>query len=221
MNVCTTGMPWPRASARSSSEARPRMTPLPAKISGNDAASISRAAVSSARWSGDGRRVRSAESAAPSADSSATSSGTSTWQAPGFSDSASLKALRMISGITAPVSTRVFHFVNGRRCSTMSMYSSPGRPNTYWTPSFSRHLTIRSDAFTALGDPDRLDVHELPDAVFGQLATVAGALDPTERHAGIRLHDAIHEHRARLDLRGQALGPRPILRPHRRAQAEL
>src|SRR5438094_3278559 len=105
--------------------------------------------------------------------------------------------------------------------SRMSRISSPGRPNTYWTPSFSRHLTIRSDAFTALGDPDRLDVHELPDAVFGQLATVAGALDPTERHAGIRLHDAIHEHRARLDLRGQVLGPRPILPPHRRAQAEL
>src|SRR6266480_4303383 len=54
--------------------------------------------------------------------------------------------------------------------SRMSRISSPGRPNTYWTPSFSRHLTIRSDAFTALGDPDRLDVHELPDAVFGQLA---------------------------------------------------
>src|SRR2546425_715937 len=45
MNVCTTGMPWPRASARSASEACPRITPLPAEISGNDAASISRAAV--------------------------------------------------------------------------------------------------------------------------------------------------------------------------------
>ena len=32
--------------------------------------------------------------------------------------------------------------------SRMSRISSPGRPNTYWTPSFSRHLTIRSDAFT-------------------------------------------------------------------------
>src|SRR5881397_1160670 len=54
MNVCTTGMPWPRASARSSAEACPRMAPLPAKISGNDAASMRRAAVWSAEWSGDG-----------------------------------------------------------------------------------------------------------------------------------------------------------------------
>src|SRR6059036_2238310 len=105
--------------------------------------------------------------------------------------------------------------------SRMSRISSPGRPNTYWTPSFSRQRTIRSDAFTASGDPDRLDVHEFPDAVFGQLTTVAGALDPTERQARIGLHDPVHEHHARLDLRGQAFGPLSILRPHRGAEAEL
>ena len=66
------------------------------------------------------RRGRWAERGAPSAASRATSSGTSTWQAPGFSDSASLNALRITSGITAPVSTRVFHLVSGRRWSTMS-----------------------------------------------------------------------------------------------------
>ena len=45
--------------------------------------------------------MRSVESGVPSAVSSATSSGTSMWQAPGFSDSASLNALRNTSGTTA------------------------------------------------------------------------------------------------------------------------
>src|SRR5262245_5586039 len=104
--------------------------------------------------------------------------------------------------------------------SRTSRISSPGRPKTYWTPSFSRHRTMRSDAFTALGDPDRLDVHELPDPVFGELTTITGALDPSERHSGIRLHDPVHEHRARFDLRGHALGPLQVLCPHRGAEAE-
>jgi len=77
MKVLTTGMPWARASARSSLEARPRITPLPAKMSGNDAPSMRRAAARSAVRSGDGRRARSVESGSPSEASSATSSGTS------------------------------------------------------------------------------------------------------------------------------------------------
>src|SRR5262249_32650300 len=60
MNVCATGMPWARANFLSSSDARPRITPLPAKISGNDAASISRAAVSSA-WRAGARRAPAGE----------------------------------------------------------------------------------------------------------------------------------------------------------------
>ena len=122
MKVFTTGMPWRRANARSSPEAPPRITPLPAKISGKEAASRSWAAACSAGRSGDGRRARSVDSGVPSAGSSATSSGTSMWHAPGFSVSASLKALRMTSGITAETSSRVFHLVSGRSDSTMSTY---------------------------------------------------------------------------------------------------
>ena len=91
-------------------------------MSGNDAASMRRAADWSAWRSGDGRRGRSVESGSPSAVSSATSSGTSMWQAPGFSASATLKALRMTSGITTGISARVFHLVSGRMSSTMSTY---------------------------------------------------------------------------------------------------
>ena len=77
MNVWTTGMPWLRASSRSSRDAPPRITPLPAKISGNDAPSMRRAAVWSAGRSGEGRRGRSVDSGVPSTISPATSSGTS------------------------------------------------------------------------------------------------------------------------------------------------
>ena len=92
---------------------------------------MSWAAACRARRSGEGRRVRSVDKGVPSAVSSATSSGTSMWHAPGFSDSASLNALRITSGTTAETSSRVFHLVRGRIDSTMS---------TYWCDS----LWIRS-----------------------------------------------------------------------------
>src|SRR5439155_3407648 len=104
--------------------------------------------------------------------------------------------------------------------SRMSRISSPGKPKTYRTPSFSRHRTISSDAFIALRDPDRLDVHELADAVLRELAAIARALDAAERQARIRLHDAVHMDGARLDLRGHALGGGAIPRPERGAEAE-
>src|SRR5712691_7459332 len=104
--------------------------------------------------------------------------------------------------------------------SRMSRISSPGRPKTYRTPSFSRHRTISSDAFIALRDPDRLDVHELADAVLGELAPIARALDAAERQARIRLHDAVHANRPRVDLRRHALGRGAIPRPQRGAEAE-
>ncbi len=53
------------------------------------------------------------------------------WHAPGFSSSATLNALRTTSGMTAPVSICVFHFVKGRNASTMS---------TYWWDSLCRRL---------------------------------------------------------------------------------
>src|SRR6266851_5796450 len=76
---------------------------------------------------------------------------------------------------------------------------------------------MRSEAFTAarLGDPHRFDVDELADAIFRQLAAIARALDPPEGQARLRLHEAVHEHRARLDLGGHALGAGAIPSPHR------
>ena len=50
-----------------------------------------------------------------------TSSGSSRWVAPGFSDSATLKALRTTSGTISGLVTRAFHFVIGRKSSTRSM----------------------------------------------------------------------------------------------------
>src|SRR3989442_9007782 len=102
--------------------------------------------------------------------------------------------------------------------SRMSRISSPGKPKTYRTPSFSRHRTISSDAFIALRDPDRLDVHELADAVLGELAAIARALDAAERQARIRLHDAVHVDRPRVDLRRHALRRGAIPRPQRGAE---
>src|SRR5206468_877042 len=106
--------------------------------------------------------------------------------------------------------------------SRMSRISSPGRPKTYRTPSFSRHWTMRSEAFMAagLGDPDGLDVDELADAVLRQLAPVTGALDASERHARVGLDDAVDEHGARLDLRCQMLGAPAVLGPQRRAETK-
>lgn len=96
--------------------------PVAREMRGKDASSMSWAAACRAARSGEGRRARSVDKGWPSAVSSATSSGTSMWQAPGFSDSASLKALRITSGATAAVSRRVFHLVSGRMDSTMSTY---------------------------------------------------------------------------------------------------
>ena len=114
MKVLTTGMPCRRENSRSAAEA-------PAAdhaIAGEDqreggrldelSGGVERGAIRR------GRRVRSVDRGVPSAVSSATSSGTSMWQAPGFSDSASLNALRKTSGTTAETSRRVFHLVSGR-----------------------------------------------------------------------------------------------------------
>ena len=51
-----------------------------------------------------------------------TSSGSSRCVAPGFSDSATLNALRTTSGMISGALTRAFHFVIGCMRPTMSMY---------------------------------------------------------------------------------------------------
>src|SRR5215813_12713020 len=72
----------------------------------------------------------------------------------------------------------------------------------------------------ALGDPDRLDVRQLADAVLRQLASVAGTLDASEGHARVGLDHAVDEHGARLDLPREMLGAPAVLGPDRGAEAK-
>src|SRR5712691_8401950 len=134
MNVVTTGICARSASTVRSLDAQPRMTPFPARIRGCSARLMMSAARASDGRSGEGRRGRSARSGSPSAGPWATSSGSSRWQAPGFSSWARLNAFRTASATTAPVSMRAFHFVNGLNTSTIPVarFVAPG-------PSVARH----------------------------------------------------------------------------------
>src|SRR6185295_1441721 len=93
-----------------------------------------------------------------------------------------------------------------------------GAPAEPWRPSMVGRDAPRCWAWS--GDPDGLDVDELADAVLRELAAVARALDPTERQPRVGLDQAVDEHRARLDLRGQPFGAGAILRPQRSTQTE-
>jgi len=115
MKVLVTGMPVFREKARSSWPAFPRTAPLPARIKGWRDFSIKSAAVFKDWWSGEGRRARTVDSGSWLISMPITSSGSSMWQAPGFSACAILKAFRTISGITEARSTREFHFVSGSK----------------------------------------------------------------------------------------------------------
>src|SRR2546425_640313 len=70
-------------------------------------------------------------------------------------------------------------------------------------------------------DFDRFDIHHLEEAVATQLAANAAMLDAPEGHPRIRLHDAVHEHHAGLDLAHESLGPLQVLCPEACAQPEL
>src|SRR5258705_5450774 len=76
------------------------------------------------------------------------------------------------------------------------------------------------DLAPCLRDPHCFDVDELADAVLGELAPVARALDPAEGQARIGLHDAIDEHRTGLDLCRQTLTALAVLGPDRGAETE-
>src|SRR5882762_11868330 len=86
-----------------------------------------------------------------------------------------------------------------------------GHPVPGGEPAWLREALLR--------DPHRLDIHEFTDAVLGELAAVTRALDTAEGQARVGLDDPIDENRARLDLRGQALGAGAVGRPQRGAQA--
>ena len=74
--------------------------------------------ISAARWSsripGSGWTGSRRGSGEASSDRAITSSGSSRWVAPGFSDSATLNALRTTSGMISGLETRAFHFTTGR-----------------------------------------------------------------------------------------------------------
>ena len=82
-----------------------------------------------------------------------TSSGSSRWVAPGFSDSATLNALRTTSGMISGLVTRAFHFVIGRMISTRSMYWCDSlciRSRSAWPVSATSGARSRNASATAV-----------------------------------------------------------------------
>ena len=122
MNVSATGMPVERTNSRRAGAALPRITPLPASATGLMAPRTRSAALSSSRAAGSGRAWRRRGSGSASTSAAITSSGSSMWVEPGFSASASLKALRTTSGMIAASERRAFHLVIGRITRSRSMY---------------------------------------------------------------------------------------------------
>ena len=122
MKVSATGMPVARTNSRSAGAAFARTTPLPASATGRTAPRISSAALSSSRAAGSETTGRRRGSGSSSTSAAITSSGSSMWVAPGFSPSATLKALRTTSGMIAGSVTRAFHLVIGRITRSRSMY---------------------------------------------------------------------------------------------------
>src|SRR5258706_15529007 len=70
-------------------------------------------------------------------------------------------------------------------------------------------------------DPDRLDVGELLDPVFGELAPVARLLDPAEWKAPVRGDHTVDEHQAGRDALGKLCASRDVGGPDARAQTEI
>src|SRR5262245_50735135 len=70
-------------------------------------------------------------------------------------------------------------------------------------------------------DPDGLDVDELPDAPFAELAAITAALDAAEGQARVGGHHAVDKDGAGLDATGELAAALNVLRPQRRAQAEV
>src|SRR3954447_8691863 len=70
-------------------------------------------------------------------------------------------------------------------------------------------------------DCDRLDIHELADAVFPQLATVAASLDAAEGKSCVGEDDRIYEDHAGLDARRHLLATLEVVGPDRRAEAKV
>ena len=130
-----------------------------------------------------------------------TSSGSSRWVEPGFSDSATLNALRTTSGTISGLETRAFHFMTGRRTPIRSMYWCDSlciRSRSDWPVSATSGARSRNASATAVTrfsapGPEGSQAHAGPP---GQTAVGVG-------HVGAALLVA---HRHEVDRRvGQRL----------------
>src|SRR5947207_15280383 len=73
---------------------------------------------------------------------------------------------------------------------------------------------------SGLFNPHRLGVHEFPDSMLPQLASVARVLDPAERNARVGRHHLVDEHHARVDLISEALTFQGIVSPRALPETE-
>src|SRR4051794_22225429 len=96
------------------------------------------------------------------------------------------------------------------------MFSSPGMPKTWETPSFSRHSTISSATVESVtGDHrDVLRLEVLLDALDAALAPEAGVLDTTERCRGVGDDAGVEADHAGLETLDDARGAREVARVH-------
>ena len=108
------------------------MAPLPARMIGFFAAAMRSQACWIALWSAAARRVLCGAIAPPSTGCFATSSGSSMMQAPGFSASAVLNALRITSGIVLALRIECAHLLIGWYMAIASMF--------WWLSLCSRYV---------------------------------------------------------------------------------
>ena len=121
MNVLATPMWVFSHSIRSCLEARLRIAPLPARMTGRREDRISSNAWSTTLSAGTARRRRCTASGGSDVSCLAMSSGSSMWVAPGFSVPATRTALRTISGMLSALMIWCAHLVTGRNIATTSM----------------------------------------------------------------------------------------------------
>src|SRR5659263_679651 len=122
----------------------------------------------------------------------------------------------------APCSCRVtMNFIfDLERESRMSSISSPGTPNIYDTPSFSRHFTKRSLPFILIHRYGS-DVHEFVEPEFRKLPSCAAFLYSPERKAGVRPDRWIYNCDPGLNFSGQKKSPVHVLAPDTCPQPEI
>ena len=124
MNVSATGIPvlWTNARERAGGVTRGSRRCRRARSGSRRRRSISRPRAGAPCRPGSGWTGAWRGSGEASSGRGITSSGSSRWVAPGFSDSATLNALRTTSGMISGLETRAFHLTIGRMMPMRSMY---------------------------------------------------------------------------------------------------